>query len=203
MTTVQWKETSVKGNIAVSQPGGSYVGVIPFSVLNSMTLEQQGSQTLNCQSGAIVTSQATPIVLATSVPQIQPTPIPISLGTFIVPGNSSEGIKFTATQPGLYIFRYLRGSYSTYPSDRIPSGEATSLTAVRVFWNRQVTWDGVAIGASDFNVADATYSSNSSEAESKVQGQGLTISLLQGDYLILVAVDRRPYLLRQSRRGCP
>ena len=77
-TTVQWKETWVKGNIAIQRPDGSYVGVLPFTVLNSLTLDQQGSRTVNCETGATVPVLETPKVQTTlaSTLTILPTPVP-------------------------------------------------------------------------------------------------------------------------------
>jgi len=57
-----------------------------------------------------------------------------------------------------------------------------------------VEWNGAAISNSpDISAVDFGYSSSSSEAEAKVQGQEAVVSLMQGDYLILVGVDGRPY----------
>jgi len=122
------------------------------------------------------------------------TPALRSIGTLIVPANSNEGIKFTAPESGQYIFKYSAGAYSTYPLESIPGGTPTWLTAVRIFKNRPVEWNGDAISNSpDISAVDFGYSSSSSEAEAKVQGQEAVVSLMQGDYLILVGVDGRPY----------
>ncbi len=196
VTTIQWKESWVRGNIAIQRPDGSYIGVVPFQVLNALTLDQQGSRSVNCETGAAVPVKETPKVQPTpvSIPKIVPTLAPVSLGTLSVPGNSSEGVRFPVNQAGLYTFKYVRGAYSVYPVGSIPAGEATWLTAVRVFKNRPIVWEGTAISNfPDYNAADAPYSFNASEAEAKVRGQTTPISLLQGDYLILAAVDGRPY----------
>lgn len=54
VTYVQWKETWTDGTIAISRPDGTYVDVLPFSVLNSLTLEQLDSQAISCQTGAVI-----------------------------------------------------------------------------------------------------------------------------------------------------
>ena len=167
---------------------------MPFAALNLLTLEQLNSQTLDCESGEIVTQGGAAQIITPEVPVIVPTPTPVSIGTISVPGNSSEGTRFTASQSGLYIFRYVRGAYSTYPTDGIPAGQATWLTAVRIFKNRPTEWNGDAISdLADYRAVDYAYFYSQREVEERAEGQSLTLSLLQGDYLILVAVDGRPY----------
>lgn len=68
VTSVQWKETWVQGKIAVIRPDGSYVGVIPFIVLNSLSLDQLGSQTYDCETGIVVPITPTPPTSASIEP---------------------------------------------------------------------------------------------------------------------------------------
>lgn len=192
---LQWKEVWTSGKIAISHPDGTYVDVLPFSVLNSLTLEQLDSQTVNCETGAITENGSIAQISTPVVPVIPPTPAPVSIGTVTVLGNSSEGTRFNVTQTGTYTFRYISGSYSTYPSNKTPpAGVKTWLTAIRVFKNRPIAWNGDAISEqSDYRIADYGYFSSASEAESAAQGHSLTVSLLNGDYLILVGVDGKQY----------
>jgi|GEM_PF-4762972 outer membrane murein-binding lipoprotein Lpp len=192
---LQWEEVWTSGTVAISRPDGSYVDVLPFSVLNSLTLEQLDTQTVNCETGAIVENGSTAQISTPAVPVIPPTPAPVSIGTITVPGNSSEGIRFNVTQTGTYIFKYVSGSYSTYPANKTPpAGVMTWLTAVRVFKNRPVAWNGDAISEqNDYRIVDYAYFPNASEAEAAAQGHSLTVSLLNGDYLILVGVDGKQY----------
>ncbi|MCL4271556.1 MAG: hypothetical protein KJZ72_18505 [Anaerolineales bacterium] len=192
---LQWEEVWTSGTVAVSRPDGTYVDVLPFSVLNSLTLEQLDSQTINCETGAIVENGSTAQISTPEIPAILPTPAPVSIGYISVSGNSSEGTKFTATQAGIYTFKYISGSYSTYPASKTPpAGILTWLTAIRVFKNRPVEWNGIAISSSsDYRAVDYAYYASASEVENIAKGSVLSISLLQGDYLIFVAVDELPY----------
>jgi hypothetical protein len=67
----------------------------------------------------------------------------------------------------------------------------TWLTAVRVFKNRPILWDSESMnGETDYRIADFGYFATDTEAEVTAEkALPLTISLLAGDYLILVAVD--------------
>lgn len=192
---LQWKEVWTSGKVAISRLDGTYVDVLPFSVLNSLTLEQLDSQTVNCETGSIAENGSTAQISTPNVPVILPTPTPVSIGKISVPGNSSEGTKFTATQAGIYSFKYVSGSYSTYPTSKTPpAGVLTWLTAIRVFKNRPVEWNGIAISNySDYRAVDYAYYASASEVENIAKGSVLTVSLLQGDYLIFVAVDELPY----------
>lgn len=192
---LQWEEVWTSGTVAVSRPDGTYVDVLPFSVLNSLTLEQLDSQTINCETGAIVENGSTAQISTPEIPVIPPTPVPVSIGTIVVPGNSSEGIRFNVTQTGVYTFKYVSGSYSTYAANQTPpAGVLTWLTAVRVFKNRPIAWNGEAISEqNDYRIVDFAYFPSASEAEAAAKGHSLIVSLLNGDYLILVGVDRLPY----------
>lgn len=195
VTHLQWKEVWTSGKIAISRPDGTYVDVLPFSVLNSLTLEQLDSQTVNCETGAITDNGSTAQISTPSIPVIPPTPAPVSIGTISIPGNSSEGTRFNVTQTGIYTFKYIRGSYSTYSVfQQPPTGTLTWLTAVRVFKNRPIAWNGNAISEqNDYRIVDFAYFATADEAEAAAKGHSLTVSLLNGDYLIMVAVDGLPY----------
>lgn len=192
---LQWKEVWTSGKIAISHPDGTYVDVLPFSVLNSLTLEQLDSQTVNCETGVITENGSTAQISTPEIPVILPTPAPVSIGNISVQGNSSEGTKFTATQAGIYTFKYISGAYSTYPASKTPpAGTLTWLTAVRVFKNRPVEWNGIAISnSSDYRAVDYAYYATASEVENIAKGSILMVSLLQGDYLVFAAVDELPY----------
>ena len=104
------------------------------------------------------------------------------------------GIRFTAPETGRYIFKYISGAYSIYPINEAPNGVKTWLTAIRVFKNRDVEWNGVAISdLPDARAADYAYSDNAAEAEVKAMGNTTVLSLQKDDYIILVAVDERTY----------
>lgn len=191
---LQWKEVWTSGKIAISHPDGTYIDVLPFSVLNSLTLEQLDTQTVNCKTGAIAENGSTTEISTPSIPVIPPTPVPVSIGTISIPGNSSEGKRFNVTQTGVYTFKYIRGSYSTNSGYQpLPAGVLTWLTAVRVFKNRPIIWNGEEMsGQNDYRIVDFAYFATADEAEAVAKGHSLTVSLLNGDYLILVAVDGLP-----------
>lgn len=136
-----------------------------------------------------------PSVSTSTIPVIPPTSMPVSIGTISVPGNSSEGIRFNVTQTGIYVFKYVSGSYSTYSANqKPPAGVLTWLTAVRVFKNRPIAWNGEAISEqNDYRIVDFAYFPSAGEAEAAAKGHSLTASLLNGDYLILVTVDGLQY----------
>lgn len=195
ITTLQWKEEWVTGNVTIVRPDGSYVDVLPFSALNDVVLMQVGVKSIDCKSGNILEQPAATAIIETPVlPQIVPAPTPALIGTMVFPGNTSEGVKFTATQPGLYTFKYVNGAYSIYPKSQITSGQKTWLTAFRVFLNRSAEWNGTAItNYPDYNFADFLYFGSSNDAENTAQGYDLTVGLLKGDYLLFVPVDGKPY----------
>ncbi len=194
VTTLQWKEVWTEGSISVKRPDGSFVDVLPFAALNSLTLEQLSSQTLDCTTGKVVIQEATPQISTPEIPVIPPTPAPVSLGTISVPGNSNEGMLFTASRSGQYIFKYVNGAYSTYPLNRIPEGLATWLADVRVFKNRSVEWIGNDISEHpEYRIINLGYSFSADEAEAQAKEYSVpvSISLAQGDTLILVAIDKK------------
>jgi hypothetical protein len=59
VTHVQWKETWTDGTISISRIDGTYVDSLPYSVLNSLTLEQLDSQTIDCQTGSVIDNGST------------------------------------------------------------------------------------------------------------------------------------------------
>jgi len=197
VTTLQWKEEWISGEVSILRPDGTYIGVLPFSALNNVSLDQLNTQILDCVTGKPVEHQeiqVTPEIETPSVPVILPTPTPVLIGRLSLPGNTREGIKFSASQSGTYIFKYVSGAYSTYPEGSIPSGLKTWLTAYRVFLNRSPEWNGIAISDyPDFSFADYNFQSSASDAENKAQGFSLSVHLLKGDYLIFVPVDEKPY----------
>jgi len=137
---------------------------------------------------AVVTIVNTPVM-----PEIVPTPIPSTIGTIVVPGSSNLGVKFASTASGFYTFRYVSGSYSTYPAGNTPSDIKSWLTAIRIFKNRDVEWNGIAISDfPDVNLSDFNFNFTAAEAEAKAKGSSTTIQLQEGDYLILVGVDGKP-----------
>jgi hypothetical protein len=165
-------------------------------------VELQDTVEIPCPANAVTTtSTITPGEVTTPtasntppLPEILPTPIPFTIGTLIVPADTNEGIKFDVPAAGRYYFKYLSGSYSVYPENNIPEGTKTWLTAVRIFKNREIEWNDVEISDSpDLSASDFGYYSTLGEAEARAQGSTATISLKEGDYLILVAVDGRPY----------
>ena len=195
VTTLQWKEEWVTGTATIVRADGSYIDTIPFTALNDIVLMQSGVQTFDCDTGSLIDQPAiTPIIEAPSLPQIIPSPTPAFVGTIVFSGNTSEGTKFTATQPGLYIFRYVSGAYSVYPESQTVAGQKTWLTSFRVFLNKPADWNGTAItNYPDYNFADFNYFGSSNSAESAAQGYSLTVNLLKGDYLLFVPVDGKPY----------
>ena len=75
---LQWEEVWTTGTIAISRPDGTYVDVLPFSVLNSLTLEQLDTQTINCETGSVVDNGSTEQIPIPEIPVIPPTPTPVS-----------------------------------------------------------------------------------------------------------------------------
>jgi hypothetical protein len=195
VTTLQWKEEWAKGIISIAHPNGELIETLPFSALNDVVLMQIGTQTVDCTTGDVVVQAAiTPQISTPELPVIVSTPVPVFIGDIVIPGNTSEGIRFISTQSGIYVFKYVRGAYSIYPENKIPTGKATWLTALRIFQNRGAEWNGVAISDwPDYNFADTLYYSSSGEAENEAREFMLTASLLKGDYLLFVPVDGKPY----------
>lgn len=72
LTTVQWKETWTKGTVEIKKPNGAYVTVLPFAVLNSLTLEQLRSQTFNCE----IDVQETSVPIQETAVPLEPTRVP-------------------------------------------------------------------------------------------------------------------------------
>ncbi len=71
---LQWKEVWTSGTIAVSRSDGTSVDVLPFSVLNSLTLEQLDVQTINCETGEVVENGPAIQITTPGIPVITPTP---------------------------------------------------------------------------------------------------------------------------------
>jgi formylglycine-generating enzyme required for sulfatase activity len=79
---LQWKEEWTSGTIAVSRPDGTPVDILPFSVLNSLTLEQLDVQTINCETGVAVENGSTVQIITAGD---TPVPVPTSTGQADVP----------------------------------------------------------------------------------------------------------------------
>ena len=195
ITTLQWKEVWTKGTVAIKRPDGTFVDVLPFAALNSLTLDQLGSRALDCATGKTVEPQATAQITTPEIPVITPMPTATSIGTISVPGNSNQGTLFTASRTGRYVFKYVSGAYSTYPLNRTPpEGVLTWLADIRGFLNRPVEWNGRAISENtDFRIVSLGYSTTADEAQAKATKYSVpvSISLAQGDRLLLVAVDHK------------
>jgi hypothetical protein len=192
ITYLQWKEVWTSGSISILRSDGTYVDVLPFSVLNALTLEQLKAQTIDCNTGSVAENSSPAQISTPEIPIIRPTSVPVLIGTISVPGNLSDGTKFISTHAGVYSFKYLRGSYSPHSHyQEPPSGVLTWLTAVRVFKNRPIVWNEESMtGETDYRIADFGYFATDIEAEATAENAlPLTIPLLAGDYLILVAVD--------------
>lgn len=179
-------------NASVASNTNTGLSLTQVSIASTQTVLAEENSSISFGTS---TSEITSLVKETSdLPLIIPTPTPISVGIFVVPGNSTEGYRFNVTVSGIYYFRYVSGSYSTYPIDRIPTGTPTWLTSLRVFRNRPSEWNGIAISDfPDINAFDTDYSFSSNQAESKVVGQIVIVTLSAGEYLIFVAVDEKPY----------
>jgi len=103
ITTLQWKEVWTKGTVAVIRPDGSYLGALPFAALNSLTLEQLGSQTLDCETGETVIPESTPRIEVTT--EIQPTPdCWTTVWSFNPSDQSSIGTSLSLGRPGFSSF---------------------------------------------------------------------------------------------------
>lgn len=118
ITHLQWKEVWTTGTISVLRPDGSYVDVLPFSALNSLTLEQLDSRTVNCETGAIVENGAT-AQISTPTATIKPLPTRALTST---PTNTSTSIP----EGSAVIF---------IPNDIC---DAISLSECRCLWTPQV-----------------------------------------------------------------
>ncbi len=59
-TKVQWQESWTKGTISIIRPDGTYIDVLPFTVLDSLSLIQLESNTLDCQTGQVESNVPTP-----------------------------------------------------------------------------------------------------------------------------------------------
>lgn len=161
-------------------------------LIGATTMSTMASSTISPETTILI---PTPTLTSTNtvtpkIPFITPPPTPTFIGTISVPCNSPEGFEFVVTQSGTYIFQYVSGAYSVYSTDNIPTGEASWYTTIRVFKNRSVEWDGIYMVDPDYRVADYGSFFSKNEAEEKANGHSLELFLLQGDYLILVAVDQ-------------
>jgi formylglycine-generating enzyme required for sulfatase activity len=71
---LQWEEVWTTGTIAVSRSDGTNVDILPFSVLNSLTLEQLGVQTIKCETGEVIENGSTVEISTPGTPVVVPTP---------------------------------------------------------------------------------------------------------------------------------
>lgn len=135
--------------------------------------------------------------LPSPIPATLVTPIPAtSLGTVEIPGNSNQGIQLRAQESGTYVFRYVSGSYSTYPTERIDEGMKTWLTAVVVFKGERAEWDGMNVkdDAAFLRVADTgRYWESAEKAENSAREMRAQARLDRGEVLTLIAVDKQAY----------
>lgn len=192
--TAQWKETWMDGTAVVKKPDGSLVDQLPFSALNSLALEQRSVVQTPCEDNQGATSKAT-ITAEVTIPtptlaEQQPTRLDI----LAIPGNSITGITYRINQTGNYIFRYMEGSYRKYALDKILEGEATWSTAMCIFKNRPVEWDGKMVSeTADYRMFVESLFDSKLEAESATAGNELSLWLVEGDELTFVALDHKDY----------
>lgn len=77
VTTLQWKATWEKGQVTVIHPNGDVVDVLPFTLLNSLNLEQQRTEMIDCRPPTPTitpTNTSTPTSSPTATPTFTPTP---------------------------------------------------------------------------------------------------------------------------------
>ncbi|MDQ5826041.1 MAG: hypothetical protein M3441_17740 [Chloroflexota bacterium] len=119
---------------------------------------------------------------------------PVLLKRIHVPGNSSRGTEYNVERSGRYLFRYVSGAYST----NAPDVKDTWLTAVLIFKNNGVEWDGERIRDEvALKFADHQYHPSQEEAqnaaETNVESDILEVDYSSGDRLTFVAVDSHSY----------
>lgn len=183
-TEVQGKGEWITGTITIVRQDDSYIDRLPFSVLNHAMLMELGMTISNCNDGIVSPEPSDNIRITTT---------PIFVETMVLPGNTNEGTKFTATQPGFYVFNYVSGSYSVLPVDEIPPGMDTWRTTFYVFLNRPAEWQTNTLTYyPEYVFGRIHYTSSDAEAEKAAQGQTLTVNLKKGDYLLFVPHDQKP-----------
>jgi len=144
----------------------------------------------------------TPIVAMQPTNTFAPTatPKPVSLGRIRIPGNTEEGVRFTAHQDGQYIFTYVSGAYSPWP-DAQPA-EPKWRTSVSVYKNRPIEWvqrpynpeDDKSIIYKEPSNPDGFIGNYNVTTQAESVGiarttHSLRFDLRAGDYLIFVVSD--------------
>lgn len=127
-------------------------------------------------------------------------PKPTSLGMLHIPGSREEGVRFTASRKGRYIFTYAGGAYSPWPEAQ--PAQARWRTGISVYKNRPIEWIQRPHGPEDdksfiykepsnpdgfignYDVTTQSKAISIAQAASNLQ-----FDLRAGEYLIFVAMD--------------
>ncbi|MEA2573471.1 MAG: hypothetical protein QOH93_769 [Chloroflexia bacterium] len=124
---------------------------------------------------------------------IQENLVPAWITDLHILGSDDQGVEFKAPMSGTYIFRYVQGSYSTYPKDGATLGINPWRTAVFVYKNGRVLWNGEHINgeAAFLRLAEAGDFPTQREVEEAIQqrNKDSQTSLNAGDKLTFIAVD--------------
>ena len=59
-----WKQIWTSGTVAVTRPDGTQIDILPFSVLNSLSLDQLDVQTIDCKTAAVLENGSTVQIFA-------------------------------------------------------------------------------------------------------------------------------------------
>lgn len=175
----------------------------PTATVESVQTPAQdlATSTVSAPSPTVSTPTSTIVLITPSSPPtstkaITPQPVASIVDTITIPGNSSEGVRFTADQQGYYTFQYVEGAYSTYPVNQIPANTNTWLTSVLAFKGEYPEFDGQIIrhDRAYFSVADTRrYWPSEADASRAAAGSRVRIHLGAGEILTLIAVDEQSY----------
>ena len=140
-----------------------------------------------------ITTQTIPVPTQSRQPQ----EIVTHMATLTMPGNQSNGYRYTVPRTGLYRFTYVDGAYSIYKPGTEPPNQNIWLTSVFVYKNMNVPYDGQYLhkNSAILAIVDYVYSKTKEEAmaTARADTRDYSADLRAGDVLRLVGVDARDY----------